>query len=437
MTVIKFENASKKYKLYSQSGLYLRDRITHALQRLNPLNGRSLFPMADPPSPVAPLERDFWALKNISFEIKQGESVGFIGRNGAGKSTILKLLAGVTKATSGTVEVKGRVAALIEVGAGFHPELTGRENIYLNGSILGMRRAEIEKKFDSIVAFAELEDFIDTPVKHYSSGMYVRLGFAIAAHTNPDIYLIDEVLAVGDEAFQKKCLETLAAHKAAGKTMILVSHALAKIEEVCDRCIYVSHGEVRYDGSPVQSIKQYLADLERKGTPAKKSVNEYGADVEIVDLIFRDRNNKQSSTFHMNDDLIIEVRYRAKQAIANPVVNLLIYGPQGEYVSGFNTRTGSVEIVELNGEGSLYCRIKDLPLRKGRYHITAGIHDYSFTRTYDHHDRRYRLNVEGVEARTHGLVYLKEEWSRDPTFRTRPPSVAKVSPITKLHGSSG
>ena len=284
MNVIKFEDVSKRYKLYSKGGLYLRDRITHALQRFNPFNGRFAsngaesdaqsadssanrpLPSVHSSQPLAlgtphALERDFWALKNISFEIKQGESVGFIGRNGAGKSTILKLLAGVTKQSSGQIEVNGKVAALIEVGAGFHPELTGRENVYLNGSILGMKKVDLDKCFDSIVSYAELEEFIDTPVKYYSSGMYVRLGFSIAAHTNPDIFLIDEVLAVGDEAFQAKCLNTLAAHKAAGKTMILVSHSMEKVTEVCDRCIYVSHGEVKYDGSPSAAIKQYRKDV--------------------------------------------------------------------------------------------------------------------------------------------------------------------------------
>lgn len=268
MNAISFQNVSKKYKLYSKGGLYLRDRITHNLQRLNPFNGVSSLtrhPRPATPNPIPdtlhPLERDFWALKNVSFEIKQGESVGFIGRNGAGKSTILKLLAGVTKQTSGEIAVNGRVAALIEVGAGFHPELTGRENVFLNGSILGMKKTQIEKAFDSIVSFAELEEFIDTPVKHYSSGMYVRLGFAIAAHTNPDIYLIDEVLAVGDEAFQKKCLDTLTEHKAAGKTMILVSHGLEKVEEVCDRVIYMNHGEVRCDSSAKAAIQRYKKDV--------------------------------------------------------------------------------------------------------------------------------------------------------------------------------
>src|SRR5258705_1566787 len=270
MTVIKFDSVSKKYKLYSKGGLYLRDRITHALGRLNPFNGHKSSALSSQPStlnssPLAlgseqALERDFWAIRDVSFEIKQGESVGFIGRNGAGKSTILKLLAGVTKPSSGNMEVNGRVAALIEVGAGFHPELTGRENVFLNGSILGMRKTEIEKQFDSIVSFAELEEFIDTPVKHYSSGMYVRLGFAIAAHTEPDIFLIDEVLAVGDEAFQQKCLTTLAEHKAAGKTMILVSHNLEKVAEICDRCVYVNHGEIPFDGAPVQAIKRYRLD---------------------------------------------------------------------------------------------------------------------------------------------------------------------------------
>ena len=269
----------------------------------------------------------------MSFEIKRGESVGFIGRNGAGKSTILKLLAGVTKASSGTVEVNGKVAAMIEVGAGFHPELTGRENIYLNGSIMGMRKDEIDRRFDSIVEYAELEDFIDTPVKHYSSGMYVRLGFAIAAHTNPDIYLIDEVLAVGDESFQKKCLDTLAAHKAAGKTMILVSHGLEKVEEVCDRCIYVNHGEIRYDGSSVRAIRNYRADVEGKKVPAEPSPTPVSfAGAQIVDLIFHDSGGKEVTAIKTGDDLIVEISYRASKRIENPVFGLMIYGPKGEHI---------------------------------------------------------------------------------------------------------
>lgn len=433
MTVIKFESVSKKYKLYSQGGLYLRDRITHILQRFNPFNGslpnsaaNGTVPSAALSAPASKslalgsqhvLERDFWALKNISFEIKQGESVGFIGRNGAGKSTILKLLAGVTKASSGTVEVNGRVAALIEVGAGFHPELTGRENIYLNGSILGMRKSEIEKKFDSIVAFAELQEFIDTPVKHYSSGMYVRLGFAIAAHTNPDIYLIDEVLAVGDEAFQKKCLDTLAAHKDAGKTMILVSHALNTIEEVCDRCIYVNHGELRYDGGPVRAIRRYRADVGGKSAPIESSATRVsGAGAQILDVMFRDNRGKEVTTIKTGDDLIVEISYRVTGRIENPVFGLAIYGPKGEHITGFNTRTNSVSIDAIEGEKSIFCRISNLCLKKGSYRFSAAISDYACTYTFDSQDQSYRLDVNSDDIYTAGLLRFKGEWAEDVKF---------------------
>ena len=361
-TVIKFENVSKKYKLYSKGGLYLRDRITHALQRMNPLNSgfaahsaksleqsterSALSPLPSPantqnpiPGTLPPLERDFWALKNVSFEIKQGESVGFIGRNGAGKSTILKLLAGVTKANSGTVQVNGNVAAMIEVGAGFHPELTGRENIFLNGSILGMSKAQIEERYDSIVAFAEIEQFMDTPVKHYSSGMYVRLGFAIAAHTDPDIYLIDEVLSVGDEGFQEKCLNVLARHKAAGKTMILVSHSMDKVAEVCDRCVYVSQGEVRYDGVPLDAIKAYRKDVGESamGSESNKGRREWpdasdapGDDVaRLCSVSVRAEDGKIVDSIDIRRPVQIEMEYEVLKAGHTLVPNFHFYTQTG------------------------------------------------------------------------------------------------------------
>jgi ABC-type polysaccharide/polyol phosphate transport system ATPase subunit len=448
MNVISFQEVSKKYKLYSKGGLYLRDRITHALQRLNPLNGgfaahraKSIEQSAAPSAPSAmpsapsathPLERDFWALKNVSFEIKQGESVGFIGRNGAGKSTILKLLAGVTKPSSGNVEVVGRVAALIEVGAGFHPELTGRENVFLNASILGMKKAEIEKQFDSIVSFAELEEFIDTPVKHYSSGMYVRLGFAIAAHTEPDIFLIDEVLAVGDAAFQKKCTDTLAAHKAAGKTMILVSHDLEKIAEVCDRCIYVSHGEVRYDGLPSEAITEYQLDVRSNPSVRKSGEKAPFHLAEILDVIFYESHGQKSFKFETGDDLTIEIRYRAESRIANPVFGIAIHGPNDAHVTGFNSRTTGRLIEFIEGESSIFCCLSRLCLNEGVYWVSVSLHDFDGAEVYDFHQKQYKLTVGKARKHIYGLVTLPAEWAWNQSGTQKLASLRDASISSKV-----
>jgi len=433
MSTIKFDNVSKKYKLYSKGGLYLRDRVTHAFQRVNPFNGsrRISIPKISAPSGKdststvndsfpeivsgpPPLEREFWALKDMSFEVKRGESVGFIGRNGAGKSTILKLLASVTKPSSGNVEVNGRVAALIEVGAGFHPELTGRENVFLNGSILGMRKAEIEKSFDGIVRFSELEKFIDTPVKHYSSGMYVRLGFGIAVHTNPDIFLIDEVLAVGDEAFQKKCLDTLAAHKAAGKTIILVSHDLAKVQEVCDRCIYVSQGEIQQDGVPANVIRQYRFDVGSGQSDGPKLQAELGQHAEILDVIFRCKDGRECSEFQTGDDLLIEVRYWAHRRIEKPVFIVDIDGRKSAHVTAMSTRTEGIVIDSIEGKSSIFCRVPNLTLNDGIYSVNVELDNSEDGEIYDRHFGRYKFMVgTGAEHRW-GLVKFRAEWSSNP-----------------------
>ena len=413
MTAIRFDNVSKKYKLYSKGGLYLRDRVTHALQRLNPFNGAQ---QAVPGIPQS-LEREFMALKNVSFTIKNGEAVGFIGRNGAGKSTILKLLAGVTKASSGQVSLNGRAAALIEVGAGFHPELTGRENIYLNGSILGMKKAEIEKCFDSIVSFAELEKFIDTPVKHYSSGMYVRLGFAVAAHTNPDIFLIDEVLAVGDEGFQRKCLSVLADHNSAGKGMILVSHQLHRIEEVCSRCIYIDHGEIRFDGSPRQAIVRYRDDLLRGNDhESQDSRTTMALKAQILGLQFRDNQGAGRSIFRSGEDVVFEIGYRSRDRIENPVLSLIIFDSKGECVAAFSTLSSSLRIEALESQGVIRCQLSKLPLLSGFYYVTVELTDFYDTELYDRHDRSYKFEMICDLKNVSGVLKLDPEWSGDVKF---------------------
>ena len=257
-TIIRVENLGKKYLIkHQQQGSYtaLRDVIA---DKVKSLGKRIISPWNHNQSSTCSTTEEFWALKDISFKVKQGEVVGIIGRNGAGKSTILKILSRITEPTTGRIRIKGRVASLLEVGTGFHPELTGRENIFLNGAILGMGKVEIKKKFDEIVAFAEIEKFLDTPVKRYSSGMYVRLAFAVAAHLEPEILLVDEVLAVGDAQFQKKCLGKMGDVADEGRTILFVSHNMQAIRQLCNRAILISSGKIVMDDESSKAIEHYL-----------------------------------------------------------------------------------------------------------------------------------------------------------------------------------
>ncbi|MBI1760336.1 MAG: ABC transporter ATP-binding protein [Acidobacteria bacterium] len=251
--VIRVENLGKKYRIQHQQ----RERYT-ALRDVIANRAKSLFRSQSlAPNSQSPSEEDFWALKDVSFEIEQGEVVGIIGRNGAGKSTLLKILSRITEPTTGRVSIKGRIASLLEVGTGFHPELTGRENIYLNGAILGMSRLEVARKFDEIVAFAEIEKFLDTPVKRYSSGMYMRLAFAVAAHLEPEILVVDEVLAVGDAEFQKKCLGKMSDVARGGRTILFVSHNLQAMQTLCERGVVLNEGQVVFNGGISKAIQVY------------------------------------------------------------------------------------------------------------------------------------------------------------------------------------
>jgi lipopolysaccharide transport system ATP-binding protein len=255
---IRCEGLTKQYQIGErESYKTLRDTLTDAIH--GPMRRlRSIFnDNAGAVSTSAGGDNLFWALKNVSFEVKQGEVVGIIGRNGAGKSTLLKILSRITKPTSGKALINGRVGSLLEVGTGFHPELTGRENIYLNGAILGMRKKEIERKFDEIVTFAETEKFLDTPVKRYSSGMYVRLGFSVAAHLELEILIVDEVLAVGDDAFQKKCLEKINKMVEEGRTVLFVSHNLAAVHSLCARAVVLEDGKIKFEGNAAEAICRY------------------------------------------------------------------------------------------------------------------------------------------------------------------------------------
>ena len=321
--------------------------------------------------------KEFWALKNLNFTIREGESVGIIGSNGAGKSTILKILSRVTKPTTGNFRTHGRIGALIEVGAGFSPDFTGRENIYLNASILGMSRREVNSKFEEIVEFAGIEDFIDTPVKHYSSGMYVRLGFAIAAHINPEILLVDEILAVGDLMFQKKCFNKIRSFRDQGKTFILVTHDLYNVEYNCKRVIYISKGIVRFDGTAQEGIALYLNDitneneLARRFSPLAQCKNT--GDIEVLDVKIIGENGNDVDEITYGDDMIVEIGYLAVHPIHRPKVEIGIVS-DGVTIGQTNTHTDGGPAM-IAGRGRLRCTIRDIPLVFGNYYLNLFFSD--------------------------------------------------------------
>jgi lipopolysaccharide transport system ATP-binding protein len=283
-TIISVENLGKKYILGQQKQegyTALRDVIANGAKSI----GRNILKPLGKRMPEPEVE-EFWALKDVSFEIKQGDRVGIIGRNGAGKSTLLKILSRITEPTKGSIRIQGRVASLLEVGTGFHPELTGRENIFLNGAILGMSKAEIKRKFDEIVAFAEVEKFLDTPVKRYSSGMYVRLAFAVAAHLEPEILVVDEVLAVGDAQFQKKCLGKMGEVAGEGRTVLFVSHNMGAVSALCDKAVYLVKGQVREIGTAERLVTTYLSELFQNKVDDLKQLRlpGHGKEVRFTDI---------------------------------------------------------------------------------------------------------------------------------------------------------
>lgn len=370
-TIIRVENISKKYILGHQKQeryTALRDVMAN---RANSIGRKLLKPvskrMADPAI------EEFWALKDVSFEIKQGDRIGIIGRNGAGKSTLLKILSRITEPTKGSIRIKGRVASLLEVGTGFHPELTGRENIYLNGAILGMSKAEIKSKFDEIVAFAEVEKFLDTPVKRYSSGMYVRLAFAVAAHLEPEILIVDEVLAVGDVQFQKKCLGKMEDVAGSGRTVIFVSHQMAAISNLCSSCIMLQKGEVSFCGTTESAIKRYLAlstKAKQEATGNLQAFRPSWARPLIKSVRILDSNGKEQSSFALGSDITFEMTFVTPDGnrLKAPVMGVVIHHATFGIAGGVNTRmTGFCTNNESYASATMRCTLKKVPFLQGEY----------------------------------------------------------------------
>jgi homopolymeric O-antigen transport system ATP-binding protein len=312
---------------------------------------------------------DFWALKNVCFQIGQGEVVGIIGSNGAGKSTLLKILSRITFPTEGRIRIDGRIASLLEVGAGFHQELTGRENIFLNGAILGMTRAEIIRKFDEIVEFSGVEEFLDTPVKRYSSGMYVRLAFAVAAHLEPEILIVDEVLAVGDAAFQKKCLGKMGSFAESGRTVVFVSHNIEAVRTLCQRCVWMKEGRLHKEGKPDEIVEDYF-----NSTSNDQSFSCANADygLTIQQVVLKNGRGEESRQFRPGEDLIVEISYDAQKRLDQPYVVLGVQGINGSCFTA-NMQLDGHRPETLAGTGKLACRFKSVPLFPQNYSVKMSV----------------------------------------------------------------
>lgn len=365
---------------------------------------------------------DLWAVRDVSFDILPGQSLGIIGRNGSGKSTLLKIISRIIQPTSGEITVNGRVSALLELGAGFHPDLTGRENIYLNASVLGLTKEETATLFDDIVAFSELGEFINMPVKHYSSGMYMRLGFSVAIHVRPDILIVDEILAVGDQSFQAKCIDRIMEMKRAGVTIIFISHDLKNVADLCSDIVWMEHGVMRAFGPTESVLAQYRNDLFNQTGRQMAAANEFGGyrrwgtmQIEITGVRLLDATGAETTIFHTGDDMSIEMSYIAHEPIEEPEFGLALHRHDGVHVTGPNTHSAGLKLGVVSGPGVVRYNIHALPLLPGRYNLTAAVHDSVDPIAYDYHQEAYGFRVvESGAPAAEGIVLLDADWRWTP-----------------------
>ncbi len=358
-----------------------------------------------------------WALKQVSFEVKHGEVLGIIGRNGAGKSTLLKILSRITEPTEGKAKIYGRIGSLLEVGTGFHPELTGRENIYLNGAILGMRRNEVERNFEAIVEFAAIEKFLDTPVKRYSSGMYVRLAFAVAAYLNPDILLVDEVLAVGDYQFQQKCLSKMEDVSKTGRTVLFVSHNMGTIQSLCQRVILLNNGQIQADGEPVQVVLQYLDEGEGH-EPIVRYPSVPTKDIQIREVRLLNHQKASSSRLDMLQPFIVEIGYEVKQRISGVIIVVNIATALERLIStaDYDLNRDKLKPRET-GQYTTWVTLPGKLLNSGIYYLDIGIsnpgkfvYDYQKVMQFELFDSGSFAIQGGGEERRNTALLLELPW---------------------------
>lgn len=359
--IIKVENLSKLYRIGGREVPYqtLRESLVQAVR-----------------SPLKSLRRNgksangtIWAVKDVTFDVQAGEVVGIIGRNGAGKSTLLKILSRITEPTTGRVELYGRVGSLLEVGTGFHPELTGRENIFLNGAILGMKRDEVRRKFDEIVAFAEVEKFINTPVKRYSSGMFLRLAFAVAAHLEPEILVVDEVLAVGDASFQKKCLGKMSDVARQGRTILFVSHNMGAIQGLCNRAIWLANGKIVGQGETHRVVGEYMDMIGQDFTAPGES---HAGSLSIQKVLLKNEHGETTTNFSFNSPLAIEIHYRARCRIEKPYFWISVSSKFGPLFAA-SMLLDDIRPDHIEGEGCVTCFFERLSLLPQVYNVSMGV----------------------------------------------------------------
>jgi ABC-2 type transport system ATP-binding protein len=381
LTSVEIRDVSKKFRLYKEKPSSLKARLISSRARAE----------------------DFWALRDVSFDIEPGQSVGLIGPNGSGKTTLLKMIAGILRPTAGSVVTRGRIAALLELGAGFHPELTGRENVYLNAAFLGLSRKETDAVYDDIVDFAELPDFMDNQVKFYSSGMLVRLGFAVAVHVDPAILLVDEVLAVGDEAFQRKCLDRVRLFQRDGRTIIFVTHAVDLVRQICDRAVMLHHGVIHSEGAPDHVVRDFrLVMLQHD---LEYATEEGTKEVEIVSAELVGGDGASASVIHPGEELTIVVDLRSSAPVEDPVVSFALHDQDNRFVFGSNTSEHGVDLHGMDGKRRVRFHLRSLPFVSGKYWVTLGVHSRDSSRVYQVQEQRYTFEVSVGETTT-GQVFI-------------------------------
>jgi ABC-type polysaccharide/polyol phosphate transport system ATPase subunit len=440
MNAITVTNASKAYRRYS------RRRQFSTLK--SALLSRSLIGSLRP-------DETFSAVRNVTFTVPKGRTLGVIGRNGSGKSTLLKLVAGITKPSTGVVDVQGRISALIELGAGFHPEISGRENVFINGIMLGLTKREVSRRFDEIVDFAEMKDFIDAPVKTYSSGMYMRLGFAVAIHVDPDVLLVDEVLAVGDEGFTHKCLDKFAEFKRRGKTILLVTHSLGLVERFCDEALWMDGGEMKGIGDPKRVVGAYITAVEvseehqlaagdaraqesaavvSPDEPASAVLPDHpietvegpadmfrategrwgSREVEITDVQLHGANGEAGHVFHSGEPLTVRIALRSPLEIDDFVIGIGLFNAEGVCCYGTNTSLEELKGVRILGDAEARFTIESLDLVEGTYKLDVAIHKFDGY-PYDYHRLLYTFRVKS-RTKDVGIYRPKHEWGFSDTL---------------------
>ena len=385
------DGVSKRYRLYRERNQSLKAALLRG--------GRAKYD-------------EFWALKDVSFEIPKGSTFGLIGENGSGKSTLLKCIARILRPDSGTIATAGSLAALLELGSGFHPELSGRENVFLNGSILGMTKGEIETKFDEIVDFSGIRQFIDQPVKNYSSGMYVRLAFSVAINVDPDILLVDEVLAVGDSNFQDKCMEKFADYRRAGKTVVVVSHAMGTLRTLCDEAAWLTHGTLSEVGRASEVVDTYVDTGHAEHELLPSGGTRWGSgEVRLTNVALLGPDGRPTTSVRTGDKITLRIDYDAREPIDQPVFGFSLENLEGVYVWAHNSFDGNFVPDRISGPGSIQLVIDSLMLQPGTFDLLASAVDHTMTHTYDFHRHCLRFDVEAGEPReSGGIVALGGKW---------------------------